>query len=90
MFGDIPDWMAAWADRNSPWLPSTGYKSCRAVSSGGHGWAEIDGDVYDVEWTRVTGYRYFAFPYSKSGSGAPAYASNRTYVVQIAPHRTRW
>ena len=22
MFGDIPGWMAAWADRNPPWLPS--------------------------------------------------------------------
>lgn len=68
-----------------------GYKSCRIVSSGGHGWAEIDGDVYDIEWTRHRPQRYFAWPYSKSGyGGAPGYASARIYVVQIAPKTSRW
>lgn len=67
-----------------------GYKSCRIVASGGHGWAEIGGLVYDIEWSRVTGRDYFAFPYGQSGGGSPNYASNRTYVVQIAPNTTRW
>lgn len=69
---------------------AVGCKSCKVVSSGGHGWAEVDGAVYDVEWTRQTGRSYFAFPYSSSGGGAPNYAANRTYVVSIAPHKSRW
>ena len=69
---------------------AVGMKSCRIVSSGGHGWAEVSGAVYDVEWTRTTGYRYFNFPYSRSGGNAPLYSSNRTYVVQISPKTSTW
>ena len=41
-----------------------GYKDCYACHSGGHGWAEIDGLIYDVEWSRhVFKYNYYALSY---------------------------
>ena len=41
-----------------------GYKDCYACHSGGHGWAEIDGLIYDVEWSRhVFTYNYYALSY---------------------------
>ena len=67
-----------------------GYGQCAAISSGGHGWAEIDGLVYDAEWSRHCGFDLFAIPYSASGGDIPAYSSSRNYVVQIAPNTGRW
>ena len=29
-----------------------GYTNVYACNSGGHGWAEVDGKVYDPEWSR--------------------------------------
>lgn len=41
-----------------------GYKDCYACHSGGHGWAEIEGLIYDVEWSRhVFKYNYYALSY---------------------------
>ena len=70
---------------------AAGAESCKVICSGGHGWAEVDGNVYDVEWTGKSGYRYFAFPYSQSGvNGAPMYRGNCTYVVTLAPRTDLW
>ena len=42
-----------------------GYTNVYACSSGGHGWAEIDGLVYDPEWARHRfQYSYFALSYN--------------------------
>lgn len=63
-----------------------GCKQCAIVCSGGHSWSEVDGKVYDVEWSKHRATDYFAFPYSKSGTnGAPRYRSSRAHVVTIAP-----
>lgn len=67
-----------------------GCKSCVIVSSGGHGWAEIDGKVYDAEWSRHSGRYLFAIPYGESGNGVPAYASSRLYTTKISPRTSRW
>ena len=41
-----------------------GYSKCYACNSGGHGWTEIDGLVYDVEWSmHSTKYTYYAMSY---------------------------
>ena len=70
---------------------AAGAKSCKAICSGGHGWAEVNGKVYDVEWTGHSGYRYFAFPYSMSGvGGAPMYRGNCVYVVTLSPNTKSW
>ena len=68
-----------------------GYGSCNIISSGGHGWAEINGRVYDAEWSRHCGRDLFNISYDESGyGGTPAYASSRFYVVEIAPHGWKW
>ena len=70
---------------------AAGAKSCKAICSGGHGWAEVNGKVYDVEWSGHGGSRYFAFPYSMSGTnGAPMYRGNCIYVVTLSPRTTPW
>ncbi len=41
-----------------------GYENVYGCHSGGHGWAEIDGLVYDPEWSRVsTKYSYYGLSY---------------------------
>lgn len=68
-----------------------GYGQCAAVSSGGHGWAEIDGLVYDPEWSKNCGRDLFAISYDESGYGVvPNYRPNRSYVVWIAPRTYEW
>ncbi|MCC8066415.1 MAG: hypothetical protein LIO94_04855 [Clostridiales bacterium] len=64
---------------------AVGCPNCYAVSSGGHGWAEVNGYVYDPSWHLVdTRYSYFAVPMSLSGvGGRPNYKSARTYYIQI-------
>ena len=58
----------------SAWMAkAAGYENVYACNSGGHGWAEVDGLVYDPEWTRHNAGNYFARPYSQSGG--PSYAS---------------
>ena len=40
-----------------------GYENVYGCNSGGHGWAEIDGLVYDPEWTRHSPGNYFGISY---------------------------
>ena len=43
---------------------AVGYSKCYACNSGGHGWSEIDGLVYDAEWSmHSTKYTYYAMSY---------------------------
>lgn len=43
-----------------------GYENVYACSSGGHGWAEIDGKIYDPEWSMHTPtYSYFGMSYDE-------------------------
>ena len=70
---------------------AVGCKTCRAVGCEGHGWAEVDGLVYDIEWERWTDFELFAHPYDAPYvEGVPQYARARSYVVQIAPNASRW
>lgn len=64
---------------------AVGYQNVYAVSSGGHGWAEVEGKVYDPDWALVSKVdTYFAMSYSLSGvKGRPNYAPNRAYVAKI-------
>ena len=42
-----------------------GYTTAYACNSGGHGWAEVDGRIYDPEWSRHrTAYTYFGMSYN--------------------------
>ena len=43
-----------------------GYTEVYALNSGGHGFAEIDGLVYDPEWTKNHTFRYYALAYEAS------------------------
>lgn len=65
---------------------AAGAKKVYAVSSGGHGWAEIDGSFYDPNWSWVMKDvdKYYNVPRSLSGRGGrPSYASHRTYVKRV-------
>ena len=43
-----------------------GYKNVYACNSGGHGWTEIDGLIYDVEWAMHSfNYSYYAMSYDE-------------------------
>ncbi len=64
---------------------AVGYKAY-TVSSGGHGWAEVKGKVYDPNWGKSTGKAdwYFAMNYNLSGkANRPNYKQNRRYVKGI-------
>ena len=64
---------------------AVGYTSY-AVSSGGHGWAEVNGRVYDANWAKATGRIdwYCGMDYNLSGRGGrPNYKPNRVYVKRI-------
>lgn len=65
---------------------AAGAKKVYAVSSGGHGWAEIDGRYYDPNWSWVSKDvdKYFAVTKDQSGRGGrPSYASHRAYVKRV-------
>lgn len=64
---------------------AAGYKNCYAVSSGGHGWAEVGGKVYDPTWSLVDKtHSYYGVSFSLSGrDGRPNYKNARRYVVKI-------
>ena len=58
----------------------------KVVSSGGHGWAEINGTVCDPNWAKNTRHiqRYYLMDYNLSGvDGRPRYKGNRAYVITI-------
>lgn len=64
---------------------AAGYKNCYAVSSGGHGWAEAGGKVYDPSWQLIDkNHSYFGVSFSLSGvEGRPNYRRARRFVVKI-------
>ncbi len=64
---------------------AVGCSDVYAISSGGHGWAEINGLVFDPDWALVSKVdTYFAMPYSLSGvQGRPNYKANRVYIAGI-------
>lgn len=64
---------------------AAGYKNCYAVSSGGHGWAEVAGKVYDPTWSLIDdNHSYFAVSFELSGrDGRPNYKNARTYIAKI-------
>ena len=64
---------------------AVGYTDAYAISSGGHGWAEVKGRVYDPSWEMVDKkHHYFGMSYNLSGKGGrPNYKRNRTYVMKI-------
>ncbi|MCD7744794.1 MAG: transglutaminase-like domain-containing protein [Lachnospiraceae bacterium] len=62
---------------------AVGYQ-VNVVSSGGHGWAEINNRVYDPDWVRADPYHsYFGMAYGTTGKLVPNYASSRVYVIEI-------
>lgn len=64
---------------------AVGYKA-NVVSSGGHGWAEINGKVCDPDWGKVTKQysRYYLMDYNLSGiAGRPRYKGNRAFIVTV-------
>ena len=64
---------------------AVGYEA-KVISSGGHGWAEIKGEVCDPNWAKGTGNieRYYRMSYDLSGvDGRPYYKGNRAYVITI-------
>ena len=62
-----------------------GYTESYTISSGGHGWAEVNGKVYDVSWEKVDKkHSYYGVSYSLSGKGGrPNYKKSRTYVKKV-------
>ena len=45
---------------------AVGYSKCYACNSGGHGWAEVDGLVYDPEWSMHNShYTYYGMSYDE-------------------------
>jgi len=62
-----------------------GYKKVNSVSSGGHGWAEVNGHVFDPTWAKVDrNHSYFNMKMSLSGkAGRPLYKSSRLHVYRI-------
>lgn len=62
---------------------AVGYEA-KAISSGYHGWAEINNKVYDPSWSRSdTSHDYFGMAYGTKGKSIPNYANNRNYVITI-------
>lgn len=65
---------------------AAGAKKVYAESSGGHGWAEIDGNYYDPNWSWAMKNvdDYFDVPESLSGkNGRPGWARNKSYIKRI-------
>ena len=64
---------------------AAGYQECYAVSSGGHGWAEVSGKIYDPSWCLTdTRYSYFGVSPALSGTGGrPNYKRARKFAVRI-------
>ncbi len=64
---------------------AAGYQKCYAVSSGGHGWAEVSGKIYDPSWCLTdTRYSYFGISPALSGTGGrPNYKRARKFAVRI-------
>lgn len=63
---------------------AVGYENVYAMSSGGHGWCEVNGLVYDPSWDIAQGRRgrYFALN-PNTYRGWPNYKASRKYVKKI-------
>ena len=62
--GDCVSYAAAFAYLAN----AVGMKKVYVICSGGHGWAEIGGKVYDPDWALVSSVdSYFAMSYDLSG-----------------------
>lgn len=72
---------AAWAFLAS----ACGYSKSYAVSSGGHGWAEINGRVFDPSWARTDlKNNYYNMDMDLSGrNGRPNYKKYRYYIEKV-------
>ena len=64
---------------------AAGYTDVYAISSGGHGWAEVKGKVFDPSWEIVDKkHHYFNMSYKLSGKdGRPNYKKHRRYAKKI-------
>ena len=65
---------------------AAGAKKVYAVSSGGHGWAEINGRYYDPNWSWISNSvdKCFNVPASLSGRGGrPSWSKHRSYVKRV-------
>ena len=62
-----------------------GYSTVYAVNDTGHGWTEIGGKFYDVEWSQVIGVdKCYAVPASLSGKDRrPNWAANRVVLTDV-------
>ena len=61
-----------------------GGKKCAFISSGGHGWAEVNGRVSDPDWEFADKAKsYFNFSYEESGHGRPKYKQCRSSVKWV-------
>ena len=72
---------AAWAYIAS----ACGYEKSYAVSSGGHGWCEVNGRVFDPSWAKTdTRYSYYNMDMSMSGRNRiPNYKKAGIYKKKI-------
>ena len=65
---------------------ASGAKKVYAESSGGHGWAEINGRYFDpnCSWSFKNVGKYYNVPASLSGRGGrPSWASHKSYVKRV-------
>ena len=64
---------------------AAGYSHVKASSSGGHGWAIVDGKYYDPNWANVIGTaRAYGVPAGLSGvDGRPRWAQSNLYVKDL-------
>ena len=62
-----------------------GYKECYAVSSGGHGWSQINGKITDISWAKTDKrHNYFQMDIDLSGKdGRPNYKRYGRYFKKI-------
>ncbi|MCD7736588.1 MAG: hypothetical protein LUI07_06450 [Lachnospiraceae bacterium] len=63
---------------------AVGYR-VNVISSGYHGWTEINNLIYDASWSRSDKtHDYFGMPYGVTGAGILLnYASSRNYIITI-------
>lgn len=65
---------------------AVGYTNAASISSGGHGWAEVNSRICDPNWAVITQKPddYFYLEASMSGvGGRPMYSQNRWYVKKV-------
>lgn len=64
---------------------ASGYEDAYAVSSGGHGWAEVKNKIYDPSWELVDKkHDYYGLSYKLSGvDGRPNYKNGKKHVKKV-------